>query len=111
MITLIPIDDYTRENLAALVRRLQQSKHAEELVYRESELDEVWRLIDGDRVDLVQRLGVTAQVQALERLQAAIHEAHDLVADSDDGSAAARRLSEVILEWGIAPTRAVPQRS
>jgi hypothetical protein len=105
VITLSPITDYSRQTLAALVKRLQQSKHLEELVYRESELDEVWRLIDMDRLALLRQHGETAGTRALGHLQAGIHAAHDLAGESDDGIAAARHLSAVIMEWGVAPAR------
>lgn len=105
MITLTPIPDYSRETLASLVKRLQQSRLLEELVYRETELDEVWRLIDMDRLALVQQFGRNAESQALARLQGGIHEAHDMVGMSEDGVGAARHLSAVILEWGVAPQR------
>jgi hypothetical protein len=103
VITLVLVSDYSRATLASLAKRLQQSRALEELVYRESELDEVWRLIDMDRLAMIRKAGETAESRALARLQEGIHHTHDIVGDQCDGPAAARHLSALILEWGVAP--------
>ena len=111
MITLVPIFDYSRETLAGLARRLQNSKRPEELVYRESELDEIWRLIDGDRLGAAAEFPHPVDIGALLKLQQAIHQVHDLVAEADDGVGAGRRLTEAMLECGAVLERVAASKS
>jgi hypothetical protein len=105
LISLVLVGDYSRATLAALVKRMQLSVHLEELVYRESELDEVWRLIDMDRLALIRLTGESEQSRSLAQLQDGIHHAHDIIGEQADGVAAARYLSELIMKSGVGPTQ------
>lgn len=69
------IDDLSDIAIAAMTDRLERSVTPEHFVYRETELDEMWRLVD------MALLGAgSADARArLARLKAAVMRAHDLV--------------------------------
>lgn len=74
---VLPVENFSDLTIQLLADRLQRSKTGEQCVYRESELDELWRLIDiaiktGDPDGL--RDGET-----LARMRDAVQRAHDLV--------------------------------
>ena len=71
------IDDFSQITLGALSSRLEQSTTVEQLIYRETELDEVWRLVD-IALTFAERER-DPQSAALARLKAAVMQAHDLV--------------------------------
>jgi hypothetical protein len=93
---LIFIDDYTGATLRDLVERVSVSSTVEHMIYRESELDEVWRLLDADVACAGRdRLG-EAQLRRLLTLRELIIEAHDLIGNDSDTVAARDRLARAI---------------
>ncbi|WP_042297889.1 hypothetical protein [Paraburkholderia bannensis] len=93
---LTSIDNYTVATLRELAGRIGASREIEHMIYRESELDEVWRLLDAD-VAAAARTGlVDAQLQRLLRLRELVIEAHDLVGNDADTVAACERLNQAI---------------
>jgi len=68
------IDDYAPITLRAMIDRLERSTTEEQFIYRETELDEMWRVVD---IRLIQAEG--REHQDLLTLKAAIMRAHDLV--------------------------------
>ena len=86
------IDAFDAQSLTALIARLERSHSLEHLIYREAELDEVWRLVDGAlREARRQRAGGEA-VALLEALKTMIFKVHDLVGVDEDPKAAAVEL-------------------
>ncbi|MBI2761289.1 MAG: hypothetical protein HYX51_07685 [Chloroflexi bacterium] len=93
---IVPIQDYTPATLRAVVAQLEGSTTVDHLVYRESELDALWTLLERE-VRLARQNGDSeARVQELHRLFAAAQDAHNLVA-AEDPAAAARRLRQVAM--------------
>ncbi len=80
-----PIPEVSRDTLEELIRRIERSRTPEQLVYRECEIDEVWRLL-GPNLPSVQLPTPGLQPDALKR---AVLEAHDLVGVDGDVTAAA----------------------
>jgi hypothetical protein len=87
-----PVEDYSPETLAALSDALERSTSREHFVYREAELDELWRVLDtalnAARRDTRRR----ELALKLERLQAIATEAHDLVGAEERPREAAAHL-------------------
>lgn len=68
------------------------------MIYREAELDEVWRLIDGAMRGLRAAGGSEEAVAILQRLSEAVMRAHDFIGvDSDVTKAAAALRSGIFL--------------
>lgn len=89
---LRPIEDFSPATLAALIEALERSTTREHFVYREAELDDLWRVLDtalrAARRDTRER----ARADRLARLQAIAVEAHDLVGSDERPREAAARL-------------------
>lgn len=96
------IEDYSPETLRELIRRIESSRTLEHMIYRESELDEIWRLLDNDIVAAATRQGSNApEVQNLIALRGLIVEAHDFIGhDSNTVDACDRLLNAVELVRG-----------
>lgn len=86
--SIAPVENFSDLTIQTLADRLQRSRTDEQCIYRECELDELWRLIDiavrnGDPDGL--RSG-----EQLRRMQQAVHRAHDLAGmECKPGEAAA----------------------
>jgi len=91
---LVPVEDFSEETLRNIVAHLEASTTFEQFVYRESELDEVCRLVDDalqggrGRVDEQQR----ARWQLIFD---AARDAHDLVG-VEEPERAAERLRQIL---------------
>lgn len=91
---LVPVEDFSEETLHNIVAHLEVSTTFEHFVYRESELDEVCRLVDDalqggqGRVDEQQR----ARWQIIFD---AARDAHDLVG-VEEPERAAERLRQIL---------------
>lgn len=93
---LVSIDDYSAATLHSLIARIAVSNEVEHMIYRESELDEVWRLLDAD-VARADRDGLDdAQVLRLLTLRELVIQAHDLIGNDSDTASARERLSRAI---------------
>ena len=76
---VIWVDDLTVATLIALIERLEQTSEMEQRLFREAELDNVYRQADAD-VRLAQRDGTdTATLRELERVREIVFRAHDLL--------------------------------
>lgn len=86
------IADREPTTLLALAERIEHSRDDMHLVYRETELDELWRWVDAD-IDMA-RAGRAApdEMQRLLALKAEVMAIHDLVGIDIDTKQAARRL-------------------
>jgi hypothetical protein len=87
---VIEIREVGPELLRTLANRIAQSSTWEHMVYRENEIDQVWRLIDRPRplTDL--------PPETLKRLQANIMAIHDLVGVDHRPAEAAALLEQVL---------------
>ena len=68
------VDDYFEVTIQAMIDRLERSTSHEQFVYRETELDEMWRVVD---IELKQAR--SGDQERLNELRAIIMHAHDLV--------------------------------
>jgi len=81
---IVAVCDFSAETLQAIIAHLEVSTEFEHMVYREAELDAIWSitgffLINESKSDLY---------AFAERLHAAAHQAHDLVAEGRNRDAA-----------------------
>ena len=89
------IADRAPKTLLALADRIEATRDDMHLVYRETELDELWRWIDAD-IDDTRASRDAAALPELLALKAEVMAIHDLVGGVDaDTSNAARRLREL----------------
>ena len=91
---VIPVENFSDLTFQVLADRLMRTRTAEQCIYRESELDELWRLIDiavraGDPDGL-------RDTETLEHMRDAVHEAHDLVGMDTKPKEAAAALRKVL---------------
>jgi hypothetical protein len=87
---ICPVEDYSPATLTTLADALERSTTREHFVYREAELDDLWRVVDtalrAARRDTRER----GRADRLQRLQGIAEKAHDLVgADERPHEAAA----------------------
>lgn len=91
---ILPVENFSDLTIQALADRLQRTVGAEQCIYRESELDELWRLIDialkTDNEDFY-------DVEKLRHLRNLVHKAHDLVGMENRPRAAAEVLREALI--------------
>lgn len=92
---ILPVENFSDLTIQTLADRLQRTKNAEQCIYRETELDEVWRLIDiaarsGDPDGL-------RDAETLRRMRDAVHRAHDLVGMDGKPLEAAAVLREILI--------------
>jgi hypothetical protein len=91
---LMTVSDLSANILRTMASRIEASRTVEQIVYRETELDEVWRIADlavarararaGERYD--------AAPSPIAEVAALVHSAHDLIGDDEDIVAAAAEL-------------------
>ncbi|RWA53263.1 hypothetical protein AU476_14485 [Cupriavidus sp. UYMSc13B] len=94
---LTSIDDYSAATLSSICERMAVSREVEHMIYRESELDEVWRLLDADVANAARDRRSAQQLQRrLEAMRSLVIEAHDLVGNDGDTVAARERLGRAI---------------
>ncbi len=91
---ILPVENFSDLTLQVLADRLQRTRTDEQCIYRESELDELWRLVDiaisaGDPDGL-------RDETTLRMMRDAIHKAHDLVGMDTRPKEAAEVLREAI---------------
>lgn len=90
------IHDYSADTIAAQISRLLVSRAAEHLIYRECELDEIWRLVDLEIASLRATGASSADAARLAAIRDIIMQAHDLVGVAGDPAGAAECLRELI---------------
>ncbi len=92
--SIFPVDNMSDLTIQTLVDRIQRSTTDEQFIYRETELDELWRL-----VDMAQRQGDPEGRRDAEQLQSMrdmVHRAHDLVGMEGKPVEAAAALREAL---------------
>lgn len=92
---IMPVGTISDPTIQLLADRLQRTRTPEQCIYRESELDELWRLVDialraGDPD------GVRDETQ-LRHMRDIVHRAHDLVGRDGKPKEAAAVLREVLV--------------
>jgi hypothetical protein len=92
--TMVEITDIAPATLIAAATRVAASTAQEHFVYRESEMDELWRLADMDLRKARQASPHSAETKRLERLAGLIHRAHDVLGQDSDTKTAAALLRE-----------------
>jgi hypothetical protein len=91
---VVPVPDFSTGSLMLVVDRIERSSRFQHYILRADELDAIWRHIEEARKTAhLQPAGV--DIEQLERLQAAVLEAHELV-DNGSPHEAAARLREAI---------------
>jgi hypothetical protein len=98
------IDELSPASLREMVERIRLSNTAEQLVYRETEMDELWRLADRDV-----RMNGACDAR-LKKVQLLIHQAHDTLANAEDGAAASASLLAAAELLGCRAPAAVKDR-
>lgn len=86
----LEISELRRDLLLLLATRIERSKTVEHLVYRELEIDQVWRLLDAG--EAVPGLPVASQ----SRLRAEIEKVHDYIGVDGDVQRAASALRSAL---------------
>lgn len=93
---ILPIENFSDLTIQLLSERLQRSRTAEHCIYRETELDELWRLLDiaikeGDPDGL-------RDSDQLRHMRTLVHEAHDLVGMENKPQEAATVLRSILVD-------------
>jgi len=92
---VLPVENFSDLTIQVLADRLHRTKSGEQCIYRESELDELWRLID-----IAMRTGDPDGVRdhdTLARLREIVQRAHDLVGMDERPRDAAGILREALI--------------
>lgn len=86
------IEDLSDDTINSLVQRIERSNAVEQLIYRESEIDELWRLLGGvnPAANVAEANG--ANPERIRALRAVIMEVHDLIGVDENPAAAAAKL-------------------
>ena len=92
--SIFPVDNMSDLTVQTLVERIQRSVTDEQFIYRETELDELWRL-----VDMALKVGDPDEHRSedqLRQMRDAVHKAHDLVGMDGKPLEAAGALRKVL---------------
>ncbi|PQA87627.1 hypothetical protein [Hyphococcus luteus] len=90
------IEAVSRRTLEAMTERIRASRSEEHFIYREAELDQIWRII-GARAEEKRR---DSQARRdLAALQKAVHQAHDLIGLNPQPIAAAGVLRQALASF------------
>jgi len=81
---IVSVKDFSPDTLRNVIAHLKASTSFEHLVYREAELDAIWTITGFFLVNEP----ASSLRDAVKRLHAGAHQAHDLVADRRPGAAA-----------------------
>lgn len=92
--TILPVSNTSDLTIQTLVDRLQRSRSDEQFIYRESELDELWRLVD---VAIGSAGDDARSDEQLRQMRDAIHRAHDLIGMDGKPLEAAAALREALI--------------
>ena len=96
---IVPVSDFSTVTLQSIIALLEVSTMFEHMVYREAELDAVWSITG---FFLAEEKN-PERFEFVERLHAAAHDAHDLVAEGRATDAAALLRSFIARngEWHV----------
>ena len=81
---VVPVTNFSADTLWSIIAHMEVSTDFEHLVYREAELDAIWTITGFFLVNEPH----SNQLEAVRRLHAGAHKAHDLVADRRPAEAA-----------------------
>jgi hypothetical protein len=81
---IVPVTNFSADTLWSIIAHMEVSTDFEHLVYREAELDAIWSITEFFLVNEPH----SNQLEAVRRLHAGVHKAHDLVADRRPAEAA-----------------------
>lgn len=87
---IIDVEEVTEDLLRAIADRIRHSQGWEQMVYRESEIDQLWRLIDRHEAR------TCLPPAMLQRLRTEIMAIHDLIGVDHRPADAARKLDTVL---------------
>ncbi|CAB3795567.1 hypothetical protein [Paraburkholderia fynbosensis] len=90
------IEDYSPQTLRELIGRVEKSRTFEQMIYRESELDEVWRLLDSDILTTERKGSNVPELENLVALRKMIVEAHDFIGNDSNTVDARDRLLKAV---------------
>ena len=90
------IEDHSDNTILAMSEIIARSTSREHFVYREAELDDLWRLVHTALEQARDDTRRGRDVQDLAKLLAVVAEAHDLVGRDEDPQAAARHLRDAL---------------
>jgi hypothetical protein len=74
---IVPVTNFSADTLWSIIAHMEVSTDFEHLVYREAELDAIWSITGF----FLMNERDSNQHEAVSRLHAGAHKAHDLVAD------------------------------
>jgi hypothetical protein len=89
---LYEINDFSPDTIRRLAERIAETAQPEDLLYREAELDDLWRQVGTALEDAKAVVADPVTTNFLTELLALVHEVHDLVGSKNDPSRAAERL-------------------
>ena len=81
---IVPVTNFSVDTIWSIIAHMEVSTDFEHLVYREAELDAVWSITGF----ILLSEPASNQREAIERLHAGAHKAHDLVAECRPAEAA-----------------------
>lgn len=86
----LPIHDFSPDTLLSLVERIECSSGFQHFIFREAELDDLWRQVERALVGAQSDARDAANVDRLRVLLECVEAAHDLVSESKKEEAMAQ---------------------
>src|SRR5216684_3586007 len=86
---LHPVEDCSEDSIQALISLIERSHAPEHFLYREAELDDLWRQVQ-TRLAAARAGQAAAEARLLDQQLQVVWDAHNLVADMNGREAAAR---------------------
>ena len=86
----LPIHDFSPDTLISLVERIESSSGFQHFIFREAELDDLWRQVERALVGAQSSADGSKDVDRLRVLLECVQAAHDLVSESKKEEAMAQ---------------------
>jgi hypothetical protein len=93
---LMTVSEMSPDTLRLMAARIEASRTPGHIVYRETELDEVWRLAEM-ALSQARHRGQKDRAKYVGALAELVHAAHDLIGEKEDPVAAAAALRKAAL--------------